>query len=310
MEGVKMLPFDVLKSLESNLRTILSTCTHRELEIFWNKCDIPPEILQPYYGCKPQAPPGYYVMGPSKKQIIEGIVEEVDSQGSLGVLNRILHEAIRYGKTLTSEETQQALNNLERLKERIVKREVGVAELGKEERERERVELEGKGKREEPESLREQFLALIRESNHQKRGYNFQDFLYELFDLSGLKPLAPFKVTGEQIDGGFEFKSSTYLLEARWRNKPANESDLLVLSERVRSRIEGTKGVFISVSGYSSEAVPAFVKGRRPNIILLDGTHIMAVLEGRITLVSMLEKMLRVASSTAEIYTNIESILS
>ncbi len=306
-----MLPFDILTSLESNLRTVLLACSHRELKIFWNKCNIPHEILELYYGPKPQAPPGYYIKGPSRKQIIEGIIEEVDRQGSLGVLSRILAEAVRYGKTLTSKEAQQAVNNIERLKERIVKREVGVEEPGeKEEREQKGAGLEKKGKQEEFEGLREQFLALLCEVDHQKRGYNFQGFLYELFDLSGLKPLAPFKATGEQIDGGFEFRNSTYLLEAKWQDEPANQSDLLVLSERARGKIEGTKGIFISVNGYSREAVPAFLKGRRPNIILLDGTHIMAVLEGRITLSSMLEKILRIASSTAEIYIDIKNILS
>lgn len=60
----------------------------------------------------------------------------------------------------------------------------------------------------------------------QKRGYEFEKFLKELFDAYYLSARASFRLIGEQIDGSFVVHNDTYLLEAKWQNSPTGVADL------------------------------------------------------------------------------------
>lgn len=63
----------------------------------------------------------------------------------------------------------------------------------------------------------------------QKRGYEFEKFLIEFFNVFGLNPNSPFKIIGEQIDGSFEMEGNVYLVEAKWQDSLTQEKDLLIL---------------------------------------------------------------------------------
>lgn len=52
--------------------------------------------------------------------------------------------------------------------------------------------------------------------NPQRRGYEYERFLTDLFAAYDLTPRSPFKQTGEQIDGSFRLHGETYLVEAKW----------------------------------------------------------------------------------------------
>lgn len=55
----------------------------------------------------------------------------------------------------------------------------------------------------------------------QRRGYEFEKFLRELFDVYGLSARASFRLVGEQIDGSCVIHNNTYLLEAKWQSLPS-----------------------------------------------------------------------------------------
>jgi hypothetical protein len=103
----------------------------------------------------------------------------------------------------------------------------------------------------------------------QGRGFAFEKYLNSLFFAFSLKPRGSFRVEGEQIDGSFELKNEIYLLEARWRSKQINKSDLVVFNEKVGSKSPFTRGLFISFSEYSKEAISSFAIGREVKIILM-----------------------------------------
>lgn len=63
--------------------------------------------------------------------------------------------------------------------------------------------------------FKERFIQLASESNAQKRGYEFEKFLNELFTFFDLYPKALFKISGEQIDGVFTFKNTDYLFRSK-----------------------------------------------------------------------------------------------
>jgi hypothetical protein len=151
------------------------------------------------------------------------------------------------------------------------------------------------------EKLKSRFLALVAESNSQKRGFAFEAFLNDFFVVHGLDPHGSFKFVGEQIDGSFEWSGTTFLVEARWRKEPANAADLFVLRGKAE-KSEWTRGLFISVNGFSDLASPSLQIGRKANLIAMSGQDLMLVLERHWTLYDALRAKLRHTGETAEAY--------
>ena len=78
-----------------------------------------------------------------------------------------------------------------------------------------------------------QRLVGLYEYPPQRRGYEYERFLTELFDAYGLTPRSPFKLVGEQIDGSFKLHGETYLVEAKWHAGKTGQSDLLAFAGKV-----------------------------------------------------------------------------
>jgi hypothetical protein len=148
--------------------------------------------------------------------------------------------------------------------------------------------------------LNKEFSRIAVESNHQKRGYLFEDFLNKLFRLFDLDPKAPFKISGEQIDGAFTFDNADYLLEAKWQSAPVNASLLYEFGGKISGKLKNTLGLFVSIEGFSLNSDTS----RSDNLkamILMDGADLVAILEGRISLTEALYRKRRHASQTGEI---------
>jgi hypothetical protein len=134
------------------------------------------------------------------------------------------------------------------------------------------------------------------------RGLAFEDFLNGLFGDFGLSPRAAFRLVGEQIDGSFVLDSETYLVEAKWENKPTPQPDLLVFREKVIARATWARGVFISYTGFSEDGLTAFATGRSTNIVGLTGLDLYEVLNRSTSLIDVLRKKVRRAVETGEFY--------
>lgn len=130
----------------------------------------------------------------------------------------------------------------------------------------------------------------------QKRGYEFEIFLKELFDAYGLSARASFRLTGEQIDGSFVMHNETYLLEAKWQNSPTGVADLHTFEGKLGEKASWSRGLFISSSGFSSEGLQAFGRGKR--IVCMDGFDISEMLKRRLPFVKVLEAKVRGAAET------------
>ncbi|NPA08447.1 MAG: restriction endonuclease [Chlorobi bacterium] len=158
--------------------------------------------------------------------------------------------------------------------------------------------------------IKEEFFIMLRDvANPQQRGYTLEKILQQLFELFDLDPKASFKVVGEQIDGAFSFEGTDYLLEAKWQKEPVRASQIDSLTAKLNRKLDNTLGLFLSINGFSEEAVKAVSSGRRL-VILMDGSDLMAVLEGRIDLVELLLRKRRKAAETGNIYLKIYEILS
>jgi hypothetical protein len=145
--------------------------------------------------------------------------------------------------------------------------------------------------------LREKFNQIAKLQDLQKRGYELERFLYDLFLLYELDPKGSFKIYGEQIDGAFTFQSTDYLLEAKWKSQ-VDRGDLASFCYKVETKFKLSAGLLVSMEGVTKEAISSDFK----SIIIMDASDVLAVLDGRVSLPDLLFKKRRKAVESGEIY--------
>lgn len=130
----------------------------------------------------------------------------------------------------------------------------------------------------------------------QPRGFAFEKFLKELFDVNGMSGRASFRVVGEQIDGSFEMEGETYLLEAKWTNLQVGAADLRSFNAKVQDKAAWSRGLFISNSGFTKEGLTAYGKGK--SVVCMDGLDLSEMLMGKMAFKMVLSKKVRRAAET------------
>jgi hypothetical protein len=158
------------------------------------------------------------------------------------------------------------------------------------------------------ENLMRRYSAMLKPGDEQQRGYELEHVLNELFQLFDLDPKEAFKVKGEQIDGAFTFENTDYLLEARWRAAAADTAALDGFKGKITRKLDNTLGLFLSINGFQRNAVDLH-STIRPVMILMDGSDLWAVLEGRVDLLQLLLRKRRHAALKGEIFLPIHQIL-
>lgn len=156
--------------------------------------------------------------------------------------------------------------------------------------------------------IRDRYMGFVISSDAQGRGFELERIMYDVFELFDLDPRASFRVVGEQIDGAFSLEGTDYLFEAKWQKTKCGASDLDAFAAKVQRKLDNTLGVFLAINGCSDDGLTAHQR-TRATILVMDGAHLMGVLEERIDLVSLLVRLRRHAAQTGEIYLPIHQIL-
>lgn len=151
------------------------------------------------------------------------------------------------------------------------------------------------------EELKKHFFEIAVNSTPQKRGFQLEKLLNELFLLFDLSPKSSFKIAGEQIDGAFTFDSSDFLLEAKWQKEQITASELYSFGGKIANKLKNTLGLYISIDGFSQTGVDTN-NPLTKQMILMDGQDLMLVLDGRIRLNDMILIKRQHASQTGEIF--------
>ncbi|MBY0213846.1 MULTISPECIES: restriction endonuclease [Priestia] len=210
-------------------------------------------------------------------------------------------------KAKAAKDSIKALKNLYNTHSSIVEEQKKIE--ARREKSREKL-IRNKAINEKLDELKNEYYQLLSQaSNPQSRGYKLEVFLKELFLLFDLDPKSSFKLTGEQIDGAFSFQNTEFLLEAKWHKEPTSIQHLDAFNGKIGRKLENTLGLFISINGFTPDAVLAHSSGRK-SMILMDGMDIMAVLEQRMDLIDLLSIKKRVASQKGNIYLKINEILA
>jgi len=92
-------------------------------------------------------------------------------------------------------------------------------------------------------------MTLVVSTDRQKRGFDLEKILYDLFELFDLDPKASFRNTGEQIDGAFSLDGTEYLFEARWRQLPSDAGHLDGFAAKVRRSLKTLLAFFYRSMG-------------------------------------------------------------
>lgn len=135
-----------------------------------------------------------------------------------------------------------------------------------------------------------------------QRGYRFEKLLNGLLTADGLDPRTSYKLSGEQVDGSFFFDGTVFLLEAKWHSDEIAASALYEFKGKVDGKLLGTLGVFVSMSGYSKDAVDALTLGKTLNTILFDRMDIDAVVLDGLGVREVLRRKLRAAAEQGLVY--------
>ncbi len=157
--------------------------------------------------------------------------------------------------------------------------------------------------------LNNKFQELTFMSNSQSRGYAFERFLNEVFECFNLEPRGSFRLTGEQIDGSFICDGNPYLVEAKWQESMIGNSELLTFFGKVEGKTRWTRGLFISLNGFSKDGLEAFSKGRSTNMVGLDGQDLHFILQGEITLPEVIKLKTRKAAEEGSFFVPVFEII-
>lgn len=145
--------------------------------------------------------------------------------------------------------------------------------------------------------------------NSQRRGFEFERYLNEFFNDNNLNARSSFKIIGEQIDGSFEFQNEIYLLEAKWTKKKTQKSELVIFNEKVNSKSSFTRGLFISFSGYTEEAIKTFGMGRKVSIILMTVQELTILIQRKTHFNDVLKKKIRILAEEGDYFRHISNLV-
>lgn len=143
------------------------------------------------------------------------------------------------------------------------------------------------------------------EDSPQARGFIFEKYLKNFFEINGLKPRGSFKIVGEQIDGSFILHNEVYLLEAKWTSKPIDKADLVIFNEKVASKSSFTRGLYISYSGYTDDALKTFAVGRTVHIVLMTVQDLAVLLTEKKDFIKLLWSKVRALAEEGAFFKNI-----
>lgn len=156
----------------------------------------------------------------------------------------------------------------------------------------------------------DQLQATATAEQRRRRGREFEQVLYRMLVEAELAPRIRFRPIGEEIDGSFVHEGRVILLEAKWTQEPLPASSIYQFRGKVEGKLVGTIGVFISMSGFSANAVDALVAGKVINTILFDGDDMRAIAAGQVDFAAALDRKLRAAAETGTPYVPLQDPVS
>lgn len=148
--------------------------------------------------------------------------------------------------------------------------------------------------------LRSDFQRYI-ELKPQERGYALEKLFPKLMTISGIPVQTPFKIIGEQIDGGIKYDGHYYLIELKWTEDKVGPKDIGSFYYKVDGKLD-QRGIMISMAGFTDGVIESLPRGKEIKIMLLDGVHLSNVIFGSYTFQELLEHCISHAAFKSELF--------
>ncbi len=144
----------------------------------------------------------------------------------------------------------------------------------------------------------------------QVRGTLFNGFVADLLNAWGIDARASTATPAGEIDVMFNLDGQRYIAEAKWERSKTDLTPLSKLGTRLRQRMRGTNGVFISMAGYTTDALTALPEAGDRSILLLDRSHVEAMVSGLVAPDELVELALDHAAYRGEAYVPVLTLLA
>lgn len=234
--------------------------------------------------------------------------ELANTGGDAEVVAALIDIAARWDDFHLAADEYKARAVVEKAKE-LNGRATAAAEDDRSRRERDAREHEARAAAERAASRRRESALLLAQfdhaaasDDHHARGFLLQDLLNRAFDLHGFAVTRSYQRNegSEQIDGAFEMEGWHYLVECRWRKKPADMRDLDGLRGQLDRSGRQSMGLFLSINGWSANVVPLLRQSSDKSILLMDGYDLRAALAGDIDLRQLMQAKVRALNLSGE----------
>jgi hypothetical protein len=160
--------------------------------------------------------------------------------------------------------------------------------------------------------LYEEFVA-AENLEPRPRGKEFEKIIGLMLSNENIRHSLSYRPEGEEINGAFIWNTHTFLVEAKWHKEPMPASAIYAFKGKVDGKFSGTRGIFISMLGFSEECQKAVAHGKELNILLFDRDDIEDIvgsqaIEG-VAFTKVLTEKLFAASQTGRIYLTWRNLL-
>lgn len=152
-------------------------------------------------------------------------------------------------------------------------------------------------------------MRRLEDMTPQRRGQRFNQFVADLLGSWGTDRVEANVLGAGEIDVAFTIDGTRFLLEAKWEAGPVSFDPIAKLSRRISQRLAGTRGVFLSMSGYTADARRDVLRGQQPDMLLVDRSHLEAMLSGLFSPADLFTELVDRASYRGEVYAGLADLV-
>lgn len=284
---------------------LAGNCFHfydRSFYPFLTSCGVSNVIIKKY-------PRGTY----TKYEIMENILNELENSDQIDVIKNITSAFYKMNKAVDddylkkespnkSNKSKELLNEFRELvgndpiEQEIKKRESDVNKQKYQQK-----IADHKLKKEKLSELNNSFKKMLKSTNPQQRGFDFEKLFFEILELEQFQCTRPYRHNNEQLDGWFNYEKFDYIVEIKWEKGEAKQELFSIFDGKIRGKAQSTRGFFISVNGFCSNAINKY-SGDAPRILLMDGSELAMILEERISFYDCLKSKIDAFVRKGEIF--------
>lgn len=227
----------------------------------------------------------------NKYQLMTSLLELLERQKRYDLIENIAREFLTLnpsGNEIDVDRAQQLIDTLRSsLGKSFIETEIEKKERAERISKNKELSESRLAKQKKLEEFKQKFTDLFSETDRQKRGYDIEKLFFDLLDFEEFDNSRPFRNPGEQIDGHFKYEKFDYLVEVKWTQDASKQSDLSIFDGKIKGKAQSTRGLFVSINGFDDNSIRKS-SGDSPKILFMDGSDLMVVLEGRISLGDLL----------------------